>query len=59
MPHQKFSIDSVVVMLKVIIIYQRTLLVVTFLVRSCFTPNGMPIPSETWVLLLTLYHYIY
>ena len=30
-------------------------MVVTFLARSCFTSNGMNIPSETWVIILTLY----
>ena len=37
------------------IIYQRILLVVTFLARSCFPANGMHIPCETGVLILTLY----
>ena len=33
----------------------RTPVVVTFLARSCFTSTGMHIPSETRVIILTLY----
>ena len=37
-------------------IYELTpIVVVAFLARSCFTSNGMHIPSKTWVLILTLY----
>ena len=44
-------------MSKAIITYQQILpgSVTTFLARSCFTSNGMHIPWETWVLILTLY----
>ena len=36
--------------------YELTpIVVVAFLARSCFTSNGMHIPSKTWVLILTLY----